>query len=87
MKLCSRPQCLQQKVPDPRCLGDLDRPDPCMLVEAEPRADSSVALRDNEPEVCGLCGVVAEDVVKVILTIVGVPDQPEDAPRDNKERA
>jgi hypothetical protein len=74
MRLCSRPQCLQQKVPDPRCLSDLHRPDPCMLVEAELRADSSVVLRDNEPEVCGLCGVVAKDVVKVILSVVEAPN-------------
>jgi hypothetical protein len=44
-------------------------------------------LGAKEPEVCGLCGVVPENVFKVILTVVGVPDQTADAPGHNKERA
>jgi hypothetical protein len=57
------------------------------LVKADRLADGLVVLRDKQSEACGLCGVVPEDVVKVILTIVGVPDRPEDAPDDSKERA
>jgi hypothetical protein len=45
-----------------------------------------VVLRGKAPEACGLCGVVPEDVVKVIRTIVGVPRQPENALGGNKER-
>jgi hypothetical protein len=61
---------LEHLLPDPGCPGCRDRRRPPVLVEANRLADGSVLLRYKEPEACGLCGVVPEDVVKVVLSIV-----------------
>jgi hypothetical protein len=86
MRLNNRLGRLEQKLPNPGCPDCSDRRGRMVLALAHRLPDGSVVLRDKEPEACGLCGVVPEDVVKVIRTIVGVPRQPENALGGNKER-
>jgi hypothetical protein len=50
------------------------------MIEADRLADGSVVLRDHEPAACAQCGVVPEDVVTVILSVVGRPSRPEEPP-------
>jgi hypothetical protein len=86
VKMHRRLQRLRQKVPEPGSPGCCDRRGRIVLVQAHRLADGSVVLRGTKPEACGLCGAVPEHVVKLILSVAGGPDQPEDAPGDNTER-
>jgi hypothetical protein len=76
VKMHRRLQRLEQKVPDPGCLACGDRRGRIVMVETDRQADGSVVLQDQEPEACGLCGVVPEFVVTVILSFVGEPNRP-----------
>ena len=87
MRLPHRLSRREQQLPDPGCPGCSARRGWIVLVEADRLADGSVVVRDQEPAACGLGGVVPEEVVKLIVTIAGVPDQLGDAAGDNTERA
>jgi hypothetical protein len=75
MTLHTRLRRLEQQVPDPGCLACSDRRGRIVMVEAESQADGSVVLRDKEPEACAECGIVPENVVQVILSVVEAPNR------------
>jgi hypothetical protein len=78
MRLHNRLHRLEQKVPDPGCLACRDRRGRTVLVEAEQQADGSVVPWGKEPEACAQCGIVPENVIKVILSIVDGPSPIDD---------
>jgi hypothetical protein len=48
--------------------------------------DGSVVLWNKEPEACARCGIVPEFIVKVILSVVGGPNRPEERLSGTEER-
>jgi hypothetical protein len=87
MRLHNRLSRLEHCVPDPGCSGCRDRRGRVVMVEADRLADGSVVLRDQKPPACAQCGVVPENVVTVILSVVGGPNPPEERPGGNEERS
>jgi hypothetical protein len=86
VRLHHRLNRLEQRVPDSGCPGCRDRRGRSVLVESERLPDGSVVLWNKEPEACVLCGLVPEFIVKVILSVVGGPNRPEERPSGNEER-
>lgn len=82
MTLRNRLRRLEQKVPDPGCLGCRERRGRMVMVDCQAQRDGSVLPLDVLPVACAACGLAPEFVMEMIQPFSEGGDEDDDRVAD-----